>query len=252
MWLTIAAAVVFAPVLHASVRVKSLESSTQKPKIIVAYDGKPVANARLYIYHYRNDSPEGPLEKLHRKFIADDHGQVVLPNLPWGIYEVAASSGPTLKGDILLSMAPPPFDPSYTAFQLNLVGKWGNGTSLEEASAFTLELDYHPTEEQILAQEDQLPVTKVAVFWGRVSDPTDADIPHASIEITRMDVPGKRRTVQLKADEQGKFAASFPDGDYVATFKIPGFQIQILHLVISKDASNQPLQIKLQVGLATE
>lgn len=229
------------------------QPSAQTPTITVVYDGKPAANASLCLYRFGKGSAKGPLEKLRRKLVTNAHGQLVLPRLSWGIYKVTARAGRNWKGQILLSIAPPRSDQmSYAAFELNLISNWGNPPGLKEASAFSIKLDFYPTREQILAQEERLPFTKAASFQGRVCDISGAYIPHASIEVTRMDIPGKKHTEHLNADAQGKFAAGLPDGEYIATFSFQGFRTGVLHLVISKEASDQPLEIKLQVGGSTQ
>lgn len=224
------------------------QSSTARPQITVRHDGKPIGGAKLYVYRFRKDLPENYPQKLHLNLATNVNGRIVLPRLDPGIYKVAASSGPNLKGEILLSIAPESSDPSYVAFELNLIHAWGNPPGLSEASAFLLELGYYPTKDQILAQEEQLPVTKIAAFQGTVSDISGAEIPHASIAVTRTDSPGEKRTKQLTADDHGRFAASLPAGDYIATFSSQGFRMGVRHLNIAEWASNQPLQIRLQVG----
>lgn len=82
------------------------QPSAQTPTITVVYDGKPAASASLCLYRFWEGSPKGRFEKLHRKLVANAHGQLVLPRLTWGIYKVTASAGTNWKGEILLSIAP--------------------------------------------------------------------------------------------------------------------------------------------------
>jgi Carboxypeptidase regulatory-like domain len=235
-----------AHVALASVKVVPIPESMQKPWITVQWNGVPVSGVRVEIE--RQVQPSGGYEKLQYHLATDAKGQIELPPLPNGLYRIVATY-------LLASLRPNLTATLYLRFSPRKITRTPAGGPLRSDETgkeryFSMELHPFPgpTREQLLAEGARLSVTQVATFQGTVCDYSGAYIPNASIEIIRMNLPGKKYAMELKANARGRFAANLSVGDYIVTFSSQGFRTGILHLKIAKTASDQPIQVKLRVG----
>jgi Carboxypeptidase regulatory-like domain len=235
-----------APVALASVRVAPISESVQRPWITVQWQGDPVSGARVELE--RQVQPSGPYQKLQYHLATDAKGQIELPPLPNGLYRIVATY-------LLASLRPNLTATLYLRFSSRKMTRTPAGGPLRSDETgkeryFSMELHSFPgpTREQLLAEGARLSVTQVATFQGTVCDYSGTYIPNASIEIIRMNLPDKKHAMELKANAQGRFTANLSVGDYIVTFSSQGFRTGILHLKITKAASDKPIQVKLRVG----
>ncbi|MGC2163371.1 MAG: carboxypeptidase regulatory-like domain-containing protein [Silvibacterium sp.] len=212
-----------------SVRVEPIPEAMQRPRITVLLNGTPVAGAKIEIYRSSNYPKHA--KKLRFRLVTDAKGQMLLPELPLGVYGIVAHSEPNLTANLTLRFSP------------GSAGKEG---------LFSMELQSLPTREQILAADEKLPIRKIAAFHGVVQDETGAPIPKASIEVTDMGIQGMQNTTHLHSNAKGKFSVKLPNGDYIATFYSSGFKQRVLHLVIVKAENANDLSVELQIGDATQ
>lgn len=216
-----------------SVRVQPIPESQERPRITIVLNGTPVQGAMVRIEReYNKEYNDSRNHKMLRaKLLTDKRGQVLLPKLSFGTYCMFASAKPHLKATLYLNFSP------------GDVGKDG---------LFSMELQSFPSREQVLALDKTLPVTRVTAFRGVIQDSSGAPIPKASIQIMNMGVQGKRPTIRPRSNAQGEFADRLPDGEYVVSFVASGFKSRTLHILKSETDGANELDIKLQVGDATQ
>jgi hypothetical protein len=90
-----------------------------------------------------------------------------------------------------------------------------------------------------------------ATLTGRVTDPSGAAIPNATVTITQNGVNGSSRVVQT--DPHGSYTATnLAAGNYTVTVTVAGFQNYTAENVILNVAQTRPLDATLKVGGSTQ
>lgn len=206
------------------VKVAEFLPSLQHPRIVVQFEGKPIADAKIEVYRDRS----AKRRLLHTLKTGTD-GLTVLPRLRPGRYWVRGEA-PKLWGEVFLEVS---------------------GNAPAEANQFTMEMEPlpYPTQEDVLAAAERAPIKDgLQTFSGVICDTTGALIPRASIDVLRKGTGGKVHVARIRSDAQGRFAARLEDGDYVVFFRASGFSERVLPLTISRADGSGELKVRLDIG----
>jgi hypothetical protein len=210
-----------------SVRVEPLQESSQRPRITVLLDGKPVAHVKVAVS--ADTSPDKPLLTL----ISGENGRVSPPRLRPGNYMLRASPSRDLAGGLFL--------------HINSFASPGN--------RFAMELERYdppPTFEELVAAAERSAAAETSPkFGGLVVDQTGAKIPKTSIDVVIRGTNGNKHAAKLKSNALGEFSTDLPDGDYVAVFTAPGFSTRVVPITIAKAGPAQELRIVMKVVFAS-
>jgi len=206
------------------------KKSSRNVVITTLFDGKPRKGVKVEIYRVRKQ------EETDRSFTfaTGEDGVVAPPALPPGEYCIVASADLNLRSDLCLRVV---------------------SHSKGKTSSFSMELiaTRFPTWEQRLAAAEQMPFqARLRDFGGVVRDPSGAAISCVSIEVMRKGTQGKERVTQFTSDKDGGFWSDLADGAYIAVFSAQGFSTQLVPFEIAKTEGSGDLQIRLDIGAATE
>jgi hypothetical protein len=213
------------PATPRSVEVLEIHPSAQKPVITVLKNGAPQPGATLAVF--TNDG------KPKLNLTTDSRGMVKLPHLHPGIYRLTTSTSPTLGATLCLQF--------FAAHQ-------------ENPGAFTMELRVQPPpqpsfEEQLAAAAASPASFSSRTFSGTVFDPSGTAIPRASIAIYKRFSGVAARPHKIRSDEHGRFSATPSPGRYTAVFSASGFGVQFLTFEIARGAAENPVSVKLNLGV---
>lgn len=206
------------------VKVAEFLPSSQRPRIVVQLEGKPIADARIEVYRDRSRK-----SRLLYTLKTGADGLTVLPQLRPGRYRVRGAA-PKLWGEVYLEVS------------------WN---APAEASQIAMEMESwpHSTLSEKLAAAEQEPIKDVLqTFGGVIADATGALIPGASIDVVRKGTGRRVHVARVRSDAQGRFSATLADGDYVVFFRASGFSERILPLTISRANGSGELQVRLDIG----
>ncbi len=107
-----------------------------------------------------------------------------------------------------------------------------------------------PTFEEMLAAAAALPVSVFSrTFSGTVFDPSGTGIPRVFISIYKLSSGPAGHPRKIRSDEHGRFSATPSPGRYTAVFSAPGFAIQFLTFEIARGAAQNPVSVKLNLGV---
>ncbi len=241
-----------AQVAAGSVIVRAAIDCTQRPRIVVMLDGRPVASAVVQLFRGSAFSTRprrvgGPLK-------TNGHGEVRLPALSPGNYSVEASlqsesiDAPDMAGNVELRYIPKNADPADYAKLAD-----------DPAPLERVMIDLEPWSNQTQSIPEKAreaagkPIADRAPdFGGVVVDAVGTLLSNVTIRVVRMHehVPEPVRT--LKTDAEGHFWAKFPDGDYLAWLDLAGFKEGTLTVTIDSTAAPRELRVLLKVGDMTE
>ena len=214
-----------------SVMVVAPSKSSQSVRINTWVEGKARKDVRVDVFRERKNGEEaGPLFSL----TSDDEGKVGLPKLAPGNYHIVAAAEQDLVADLYLRVS---------------------SHSKQKISSFSMELvaSQFPTFAQRLAAAEQLPVkARLQELSGIVRDSSGAAIAGVSIDVMRKATMGKECVARLKSDVNGRFLTALSDGAYVAFFSFAGFQTQFVPFDVAKAQGSGDLQVRLEIGAATQ
>jgi len=225
----------------------------QKPKIKVLFDGKPLPGANVEV----SQSPPGDTSLA---LIADDKGEVVLPELSPGRYSIRSSTslGGPYGTSFEVCLAPCP-DDGLETINLIIEGLDGRTRAVDEDSTGLGELwmDIGPAQDpswaRSIAATEQEPITKrMTELNGVVQDRTGAVIPGAWVDVVAKGTQGKKHVASLRTDSEGRFSAKLTEGDYLIFVTAQGFVARAVPITIAANGSTDKLEVVLDVGSVTE
>jgi 5-hydroxyisourate hydrolase-like protein (transthyretin family) len=206
------------------------KKSSRNVVITTLFDGKPRQGVKVEIYRLRKQEEANPGITL----ITGEDGTIAPPALSSGEYRIVASADLNLV--------------AYLSVRVSSHSK-------EKTSSFSMALvaTRFPTWDQQVAAAEQMPVkARVQEFRGIVRDPSGAAIAGVSVEILRKGTQGKERVAQLKSGKDGGFSSKLADGSYIAVLSAQGFSTQLVPFEIARTEGRGDLQIKLDIGAATQ
>jgi hypothetical protein len=213
------------PKAAAAVKVIELQPSSPHPRIVVQFEGKPFANAKIEIFRESDSSGEASFT-----VVTDQRGLAQIPTLPTGKYRFLASAEPRLQGDLYLLVSP-----SVSA----------------ASSRFTIDLQccVPPTYEEIVASaEGQATQDTLRSFQGLLTDQVGAVIPSVAIDVVIRGTKGKAHAARLHSDHNGSFSAHLENGQYIAFFRAAGFSVSAVPFTISQQTGSGELHVTLRIG----
>ena len=225
----------------------------QKPKIKVLFDGKPLPGANVKVSQL-------PPENISFALIADDKGEVVLPELSPGRYSISASpsSGAPYGTSFEVCLEPCPDDGLETT-DLIVESLDGETRTIDRDSMGLSELwmDIGPAQDpswaRSIAAAEREPITQSMMeLNGVVQDRTGAVIPGAWVDVVAKGTQGKKHVASFRADSAGRFSAKLAEGDYLIFVAAPGFRIHAIPITIVAKGSTDKLEVVLDVGNVTE
>lgn len=228
--------------LSAAVRVVQPLASTQRPRITVLFDGKPVKGARVEVA-----SVEYPATRRIAVLHTNAEGTAKLHKLAPGLYQITASTPENLTGFLPLKVEEPA--PEHHA---RAAGLLPNDMRARSQFELALEPSPYPTfAQKLAAAEQQEPSHVSGQFQGTVVDKSGALIPDATIDVLRKGSEGRKRVAHLHTDEHGHFTKKLQPGDYIAAASSEGFSTALISFRIERDSGGNDLRIVLAVGPST-
>lgn len=225
IWLCIFSAM---PRATAAVRVIQRQPSSPHPRIVVQFEGKPFANAKVEIFREPDSSGEASFT-----VVTDQSGLAQIPTLPTGKYRFLVSAEPKLLGDLYLLVSP-----SVSA----------------SASRFTIDLQCcaPPSYEEIVASaERQATQDTLQSFQGVLKDQSGAVIPNVAIDVVIRGTKGRIHAAKVFSGIDGKFSKPLEDGQYIAFFRATGFSVDVVPFTISRRNGSGELRVTLKVGTSS-
>ena len=221
-----------------SVNVEPVFMASRSVRIAVVFDRKPVPGAKVEFFTY--DSSNRPRETPALVMACDEYGWLKSPLLAPGRYDVRASAGDKLQGNL----------------QLRVSGDVG-----KSALAFKLVLFAQPDRFEI-SEKQSIP-EPLREFRGVVNDPTGGLIPGARIEIYQQENGARKLITRVQSGTlndcvenpsacSGSFFARLAPGNYVAFFASPGFRSKAVIFTIDNSGSASSTVVVLHVAPATQ
>ena len=237
----IVAITLFCLICAASGFAECVEVSTSEPyaqlaspniQITTTLVNRPMENARVDIY-FTGAKPSADVTGRKPYLILETNkdGIVSASALPAGNYHVIASGADKFKT-------------ARTELYLNVSGS-------AKAASFSMELWPNtawtggPRDRAVgeAASADN----HVKEFRGIVTDFTAASVSGAVIRILRRTPAEVTPTMEIKTDEPGRFAATLPNGTYVAYVLMNGFRAKALVFEVSDKAEAKDRYVQLEI-----
>jgi hypothetical protein len=218
--------------------------SVPQPKITLIDDGKPVPGLPVTVdmAYYRDPHTQPRQIRIQR--VSNSAGTITLPHLHGGVYSLYISSSHYLSGRIYLAVPPNIKSGRYAEFLAD--------RHLTAAQAAK------PRQSLLVGLSPGTPdgwlprhIIRRSAFCGTVSAATLGFTPRVVIHIYRIGKSQYLRIAEIQANRQGEFSRKLLPGNYLATFETRGFQTRVLHFVLARRASSQPLKIAFKVELPT-
>jgi len=239
-----------APRARGSIRVadpSSFPVATQHARITALFDGSPISGVSAEVRKFGNGNAIVTLT-------TDSKGQIILPALPDGPYQIVAWSTQHPGSSGALDLCVGACRGSLAVTELTATDLNGEVKPVEEAariSELSIELgpfQFPPRGQLIAEAEAQSTIRNLRELRGNVVDPSGASIPGAWISVIRH---GKRRDQEialLRSDDKGEFAATLPEGRYIVLVAAQAFESQAVSIAILPTGTPGPLRIALTPG----
>ncbi len=218
----------------------------QRARVTVLFEGRSLGGAKLEVRKVGSGDSVAALT-------ADSNGQIILPELPGGMYQIAAWSSQ---------------DHSHAAWlpviicdcpDLQAVIDWSfdslNGDAKpidppKPISEFWIEVSsvQFPQLRQLIAEAEPRILKELR---GTVADLTGERVREAWVRVVRRGSRGDEKVAMVRTDSSGAFAAELPEGHYVVLVSALGFQTQAISITIQPSGDASSLQIVLKVGAAS-
>ena len=204
-------------------------SSTQDARVLVTLDGKPARRLSLDI----TISGAGGESRVKR--VTNRHGTFDLKKLSPGSNYVTVSTALGVK-------------PISTAMiRLDVTER------VSDSSPISLALSHQPTPPRYeMPGVNMAPPIEFTVsrFAGRIFDPSGSGVPGAQIAVYRRPYAIDAKPTTFQSDDRGNFGGFLESGAYTAVIMSPGFKLRIAGFEVRREAPEQSMSIKMNIGSA--
>lgn len=194
--------------------------SSQKITIAVEKQGRPVKGAKVSVFGQT-------LPQTGLTVLTDSEGMAKLPTLNTGTYSIEAT-----------------FEGGTAATAVSVEQK-----TFAKPTQLTFALVHSPSRMDLVAAQNNRITWQTKLFAGVIKDPSGAPIPNASIQIFKKGELDEWNGTRLAADQNGRFNAPLPDGEYLAFFQAQGFQSRIAAFEINQEADQAVVPVILQIAM---
>ncbi len=191
-----------------TVVVVSVQRCSSPPHALIKVTelGKGIRSAHLDVYH---EIEHG--ERPAWAGLSDKHGVATLPELEPGDYRVVADYG-KLNATMFLTVS-------------------GDGGGAARCEIKLTPPDAPRTPDSLPEQTASI---RVRQFRGVIEDTAGGVIRRATIRVLRKS-SDKQDLAKIQSDEKGRFSLHLKPGPYLAAFEVPGFTMQVVSFMVSKD-----------------